>query len=279
MALEHAIRFPVLTVRSGPANSLRGAAHLSRLHDAVVADIGGTSTEIGVLINGYPRESSFPADIAGIRTNSRMPDVVSLPLGGGSIISSDGRRLRVGPDSVGYELPARALVFGGATATLTDAAVAGGRAELGTMRLAQQHQRRRLRAALEHADEMLTEAIDRAKLSSAPCPLVLVGGGSIVAADEIAGVSEIVRPDGFDVANAIGAAIAPVSGHAERICPNRPDVRNAAIEATCAEAVARAVHAGADARRVEVIEVDQVPLTYLVDAAVQIRVKAVGPRL
>jgi hypothetical protein len=96
--------------------------------------------------------------------------------------------------------------------------------------------------------------------------------------DRLAGVSDIVRPADYEVANAIGAAIAPVSGQADRICPNRPDLRRRALEEVRAMAFSRAVHAGADPKAVEIVELEEIPLTYLVDPAVRIRVKAAGPR-
>ena len=55
---EEAMRFPVLTFSSGPTNSMRGAAFLSGLFDGIVVDIGGTTTDVGVLKNGFPRDSS-----------------------------------------------------------------------------------------------------------------------------------------------------------------------------------------------------------------------------
>ena len=52
------LQYPVHTFSSGATNSMRGAVHLSSLKDAVVVDIGGTSTDVGVLVNGFPREAS-----------------------------------------------------------------------------------------------------------------------------------------------------------------------------------------------------------------------------
>jgi N-methylhydantoinase A/oxoprolinase/acetone carboxylase beta subunit len=127
MDLEFAIRFPVLTIGSGPANSIRGAAYLTGRTDAIVVDVGGTSTDVGVLVRGFPRESSFGVEIGGIRTNFRMPDLVTIALGGGTIVSEDV----LGPESVGYRILEEALVFGGSTPTLTDAGVSAGRFALG----------------------------------------------------------------------------------------------------------------------------------------------------
>jgi N-methylhydantoinase A/oxoprolinase/acetone carboxylase beta subunit len=275
MALEFALEFPVLTIGSGPANSMRGAARLSGIDDAVVVDVGGTSTDIGVLVNGFPREASVSPPIAGVPTNFRMPDLRSLALGGGSVIEASDGQTQLGPHSVGFRLTQEALVFGGETATLTDAAVAAGRSELGEKPITNGH-RPRLREALVRADAIVAEAVDGVKAGPGDVTVVAVGGGSFLIAERMPGVSEIHRPADYDVANAIGAATAPVSGQAERICPNRSDRRAVALDEAKQEACLNAVRAGADPRAVEVIEVEEVPLTYLVDPAIRIRVKAAG---
>ena len=58
LSAKEAVQYPVFTFSSGPTNSMRGAAFLSGLQDAIVIDIGGTTTDIGVLKNGFPREAS-----------------------------------------------------------------------------------------------------------------------------------------------------------------------------------------------------------------------------
>ena len=120
----------MLTFVSGPTNSIRGAAYLSGLKHALVVDIGGTTTDIGMLFNGFPRESAAAVDIGGVRTNFRMPDILALGLGGGSLVSQNGE-IRVGPRSVGYRLTEEALIFDGKQLTATDIAVAAGFAEIG----------------------------------------------------------------------------------------------------------------------------------------------------
>lgn len=103
MTMEYARRYPILTIACGPTNSIRGACYLSSLKDAIVVDVGGTTTDLGVIQNGFPRESGVAVTIGGVRTNFRMPDVISIGLGGGSIVRElpDGT-VTVGPDSVGY---------------------------------------------------------------------------------------------------------------------------------------------------------------------------------
>jgi N-methylhydantoinase A/oxoprolinase/acetone carboxylase beta subunit len=275
MALDHALRYPVLTIGSGPANSIRGAAFLTGRTDALVADAGGTSTDVGVLVNGFPRESSQGVEIGGIRTNFRMPDLVTIALGGGTVLSGDGQDVTLGPQSVGYRLLDEALIFGGSTPTLTDAAVAIGRTRLGDP--ARTRPRRELlEAAARAADTRLAEAIDRVKTARGDLTLIAVGGGSVLIPDQLPGVSEVLRPDHFDAANAIGAAIASVSGQVDRIFQFGPGGRKAALDEASAEARDHAVAAGADPATVEIVELEEIPLAYLTSPAVRIRAKAAG---
>jgi len=275
MGLDHALRYPVLTIGSGPANSVRGAAFLTGNSDSLVADVGGTSTDIGVLVNGFPRESSQGVEIGGIRTNFRMPDLVTIALGGGTVVCRDREETRLGPRSVGYLIQQEALVFGGPTPTLTDSAVAAGRAAIGEAKPGRRH-RRLLAEALARADVMLAEAIDRVKTSKADTPLIAVGGGSILVPDRIPGISEVIRPEHFDTANAVGAAIAAVSGQVDRIFQLREGGRTAALDEAASEARERAVAAGADPDTVEIVEIEEIPLAYLTSPTVRIRAKAAG---
>ena len=80
MSAAYVERYPVLTFASGPTNSMRGAAFLSDQENAVVVDIGGTTTDVGVLARGFPRESAVAVDVGGVRTNFRMPDVLAIGL-------------------------------------------------------------------------------------------------------------------------------------------------------------------------------------------------------
>ena len=67
---------------------MRGAAFLSGKQNAIVIDIGGTTTDVGVLVGGFPRLSSTKVNCGGVTTNFQMPDVFSFALGGGSIVSN-----------------------------------------------------------------------------------------------------------------------------------------------------------------------------------------------
>ncbi len=89
MSVDYALHYPIFTIASGPANSIRGAAYLSQVRDAIVIDIGGTTTDIGILQKGFPRESALAVEIGGVRTNFRMPDLLSIGLGGGSRVHQE----------------------------------------------------------------------------------------------------------------------------------------------------------------------------------------------
>jgi N-methylhydantoinase A/oxoprolinase/acetone carboxylase beta subunit len=278
MALEYAARYPVLTIGSGPANSIRGAAFLSGVEDAIVADVGGTSTDLGVLVRGFPRESAAAVDIGGVRTNFRMPDILSLAIGGGTILSGSATDPQVGPESLGYCIGQGGLVFGGSVPTLTDAAVLAGRGRVGHVEPASApvELQELLAAALQAADVRVVEAVDQVALGKADRPLVAVGGGAFVIPDDVPGATEVLRPDHGDVANAVGAAIALVSGRWDAIAP-AGEGRRKAIDQACEMAVRRAVQAGAEPDRVEIVELTEVPLSYLPEPAIRVHVKAAGP--
>jgi N-methylhydantoinase A/oxoprolinase/acetone carboxylase beta subunit len=277
MGLDYALRYPIFTIASGPSNSLRGGAFLSNLKDAIVVDVGGTTTDVGVLVGGFPRESAIAVDIGGVRTNFRMPDLISIGLGGGSLVRRKTGSVSVGPDSVGYRLEEEAIVFGGKTLTATDIAVAMGRANLGDpKRLA-----RITQAVAKPVDrlirKMIEGCIDRLKLSPAGVPVVLVGGGSILLPDEIEGASEIHRPANFDVANAIGVAIAPVSAEIDRLFSYTQYSRQEALQEAQKLAIEKARLAGADPNNIEIVELEEIAMAYLPEHAVRVKVKAAGP--
>ncbi|MDA0769856.1 MAG: hydantoinase/oxoprolinase family protein [Chloroflexi bacterium] len=274
MEAEFASRYPVFTIASGPTNSMRGAAFLSGVTKGIVLDIGGTTTDGGALVNGFPREASVAIEIAGVRTNFRMPDVLSIALGGGSIIRESP--LSVGPDSVGYRLMEQALVFGGNTSTATDLAVYAGRANVGHSSPDQAINARLAADGMSLIDVRLAELIDKLKLSAADVPVILVGGGSILVGDTLAGASEVIRPQYGEVANAIGAAMAQVGGQVEKVYSLAEYGRLEALEAAQREAEDKAVAAGADRETLQVVELEEVPLSYLPSNATRIRIKVVG---
>ncbi|WP_109471835.1 hydantoinase/oxoprolinase N-terminal domain-containing protein [Ornithinimicrobium cavernae] len=274
MAVDVVRHYPVSTFASGPTNSMRGAAALTGLTDCAVIDVGGTTSDIGVLRNGFPREASTAIEVAGIRTNFRMPDVVSIGIGGGSRIHDNGDM--VGPDSVGYRLPTDALVFGGSNLTATDIAVAAGRADIGDRSLVRHLDPEMVQRSLAYVARRSTELVDSMRTSAEPLPVVAVGGGSILLPDVLDGIGAVRRPENHSVANAVGAAIAQVSGEVDRIFAVASGDREKTLDLARQEAVDRATAAGATPGSVQVVELDEVPIPYLPGNATRIRVKAVG---
>lgn len=277
MTMEHARRYPILTIACGPTNSIRGASYLSKQKDAIVIDVGGTTTDLGVIQNGFPRESSVAATIGGVRTNFRMPDIISIGLGGGSIVRKqpDGR-VTVGPDSVGYKITTEALVFGGQTVTATDIAVKLGMTDLGDVSRVAELDEDFAAAAMAAIREMVEECIDSLKISNDDVDVIMVGGGSIVIPKELAGTANVYNPAHFGCANAIGSAISKVSGNYEQLIDYNQISRDQALEQAKAEAIQLAVAAGAIKDTVEIIEVEDVPLAYCVGNTCRVRVKAAG---
>jgi len=277
MSPQHVERYPVLTFASGPTNSMRGAALLAGLKEAMVVDIGGTTSDVGMLLRGFPREAALSVDIGGARTNFRMPDVLAIGLGGGSLVRDDGAR--IGPDSVGYELTSKALVFGGNELTTTDIVVAAGLEDIGDKSRVNHLMASTIKAALATMHRMVDTAVDRMKTSALPLPVILVGGGAILVSEKLPSSSEIVRPKHSSVANAIGAAIAQVGGEVDRIFAVEGTTRDAVMDIAKTEACERAVAAGASRSTVNIVDVEDVPLAYLPGNATRIRVKAVGDLL
>lgn len=276
MSAELAEAYPVLTFASGPTNSMRGAAFLAGIDDALVLDIGGTTSDVGALVRGFPREAAMEARFGGVRTNFRMPDLVSIGLGGGSRVRVSNGDVMIGPDSVGYELTQEAVVFGGSVVTATDVAVASGRASLGTHAAELPLSESELETAVIRMHRLIADALDRVKLTSDPQPVVLVGGGSILAPTVIEGTSRVMRPRNFEVANAVGAAMAQVSGEIDRIFPTEGERREDLVARAKEEAVTKAVENGAVLGSVEVAEVDQIPVAYMTESMIRLRVKAIG---
>lgn len=277
MTMEHARRYPILTVACGPTNSIRGASFLSQLKDAIVVDVGGTTTDLGVIQNGFPRESSVAVTIGGVRTNFRMPDVISIGLGGGSIVrvKADGS-VTVGPDSVGYEITKKALVFGGDVMTATDIAVRLGMVELGDKSKAVSIPQEVADKAMAAICALVEDSVDAMKVSNADVDLILVGGGSIILPKNINGTASVLKPEHFGCANAIGSAISKVSGTYEKLMNYDELPREQSLEQAKNDAFELAIEAGAVRETVEIIEMEDVPLAYYPGNTNRVKIKAAG---
>jgi N-methylhydantoinase A/oxoprolinase/acetone carboxylase beta subunit len=280
LVAAEAARRPIMTIGSGPTNSMRGAAYLSGVSNAIVMDVGGTSTDVGLLIDGFPRESALAVEIGGVRTNYRMPDLISIGLGGGSLVHEpDEEGPAAGPDSVGHELHQRALVFGGDVLTLSDISVAAGRADFGNPALVQDLVRDNVTRVLGWVDDRVQLLTDRIKAAHVELPLIAVGGGAHLVPDRVDGVPEVIRHRYGGVANAIGAAISEASGSVDRSMRYDDSSREECIAEATAAAIDAAIHAGADPARTRITTVNEIPMAYMPGNCARVQVKAVGPLL
>lgn len=251
---SEALQFPIRIFSSGATNSIRGAALLADdqigQNGCIVVDIGGTTTDVGYLLkNGYPRLAKSYTDLAGVKINLEMPSVESIGLGGGSLVQvrEDGK-VYVDPESVGHDILTKALCFGGSVATATDIAAASG-ANIGSSKV--DLPEATVSNAKATIKKMLEVVIDRTKFSPEPCTVILVGGGSILCPESLEGVAKIIVPEHAGVANAIGSAMAKISGRAEFVVTSK----DTASELAKAKALAieNAVARGGDRNSVTVI--------------------------
>ena len=141
--IEETVRLAAGSVLSGPAGGVAGSrfgASLIGARNLIPFDMGGTSTDISMIVDGEPALSNTRG-IAGFRIALQSLDIVSIASGGGSIARVDsGGILSVGPESAGAVPGPACYGQGGTEVTVTDASVVlgfldpanflGGRTEL-----------------------------------------------------------------------------------------------------------------------------------------------------
>jgi len=288
---EAATELPIKTFASGPTNSMIGAAFLAGLdkprltvHEAaatqiLVVDVGGTTTDVcAFLPSGFPRQAANFVEVGGVRTAFSMPEVLSIGLGGGSIIrrSEETQKVTVGPDSVGHLLTSEALVFDGKVMTTTDVVVACGKQRIGNADLVAGIPPDVREGARRQIKKVLESLVENMKVSTAPVTVLLVGGGSILLMDDLQGVAECVIPPHHDSANAVGAAIAKVAGGVDVIEILDGKDESTIVARASEQAVQMAVLKGAVKEDVKVVTIEKFPLQYVFNKATRIVVNAVG---
>ena len=251
---------------SGPAGGVVGAAAVAReagVAHALTIDIGGTSADVGLVIDGEPLVESGGA-VAGVPITLPRVLVETVSAGGGSVgWVDDGGALRVGPRSAGARPGPVAFARGGAEPTVTDAhaalghlaagAISGGvELDIAGATAAVSGLARRLGASTEAtalamvaaADAEMARALRRVSVERGVdprrCTLVAFGGGGPLHACGLAdrlGVSRVLVPPFAGVLSAVGLATA-----AERRESVRSVMRRAAeLDAASVRAVERAL--------------------------------------
>lgn len=114
---EASLGYPAQTILSGPSASVMGAlAYAPKKGTSLVLDIGGTTTDMAVLIDGVPLLAPLGVEIPPYKTLIRALRTQSIGIGGDSAIRANGGALSIGPDRIG-----KAMAYGGPVPTPTDA--------------------------------------------------------------------------------------------------------------------------------------------------------------
>ena len=286
MSLEQVQEFPVLTISSGPTNSIRGAGALSKISNGIVIDVGGTTSDGGVLVNYFPRESTQSAQIGGVRTNFRMPDVVAVGIGGGTTIRIQKEHCQLGPDSVGYQLKEKGIAFGGNVLTISDVFIAeeqlhitgASRSEIlkkeisKVMNLPYERILQKVKETIQIAIEKL---VDTLKTDGKDIPVIACGGGAFLLPQKIAGASKVVFPEHMEVANAFGACIAQISSEEEIVINTIQKNEKNELKNLLEKVTTNLLQKGALASSIDVLMKESTPLAYL-PGAVKLKVKLCG---
>jgi N-methylhydantoinase A/oxoprolinase/acetone carboxylase beta subunit len=100
MRQEAALERPVETILSGPAASVAGALHLTGSRDAIVVDMGGTTSDTAILRNGRVETNENGSYVGKHKTHVRALQIRTLGLGGDSLVVWDGKGFQIGPQRV-----------------------------------------------------------------------------------------------------------------------------------------------------------------------------------
>lgn len=274
IGLDQAVSAPLLTISSGPTNSFIGACKLSGADNAIIIDVGGTSTDIGMVINGYPRRSMHNATIGGVSLNFRMPDVLALAIGGGSKIAADGAgQFLVGPQSCGKLLRSSAQVFGGKQLTLTDIACLLGKMDvIGGVSSQVQATKEQAAKIMDEIEGRIAAGIARMKGEKVDLPVIAVGGGAAIASS-----AATTLPANYSVANAYGAALAEIAATVDTVVSLT--AREKVLEDLQGRAIAEAVRKGADPRAARIVDLQVIPYHYVPNHLARVVVTASGCRI
>lgn len=283
----YAACYPLKCFASGPTNSARGAAFIAsdalrsaeedgndEKADLLVIDVGGTTTDVcSLLPNGYPKHSAAFVKIAGVKTNLSMPQIHNIALGGGSIIRTHTTGVTVGPDSVGAGELTESLSVGGTVFTASDLI------KLAPEKMKDFGVAPEVAERSKNAVKRLIEtAVEFAKTKPVDAKVILVGGGSFIlpGTEKWKGISTIIRPEHYQVANAIGAAIAKVSGRVDRVVVPEQQNFESAVEVGKQDAIRLCYASGGRLEAAEIVDLEIIPETYSFNGAFRLVARAVS---
>ena len=275
--LAHAIEYPVLTISAGPTNSFIGGVKLAKVEDAIVIDIGGTSTDIGVVRRGIPRQCLNNSKIGGISLNFSMPDVHSIALGGGSHIQIERNKVEIDSKSCGSRTFIDSVSFGGKQLTLTDIALVLGYVEIPGARpknVTISH--RGCKVVMDDALRKIYELISKIGPEERSLPIIMIGGGSSLLPKNLLGGRCIIPPYA-NVANAFGAALAEISATVDTVVSLME--RERVLGDLQQQAIQAAIQKGADFKTIKVAEIEILPYHYIPNQMARVIVRASGNQI
>jgi N-methylhydantoinase A/oxoprolinase/acetone carboxylase beta subunit len=279
ISIDQAMASPILTISAGQTNSFIGATRLAKLTDAVVVDIGGTSTDVGIVLNNFPRRTVNSSYIAGISLNFPMPDVLSVALGGGSHVALDNHNnWQIGPQSSGCNVLNESFSFGGSRLTLTDVALV-----CQTLKIKNSDstnvplELNQGQEILESAKTLISSLIHRISGPKQALPIVLVGGGShLIPIDLFAEDFSICIPHNSHVANAYGAALAEISGTVDTVVSLND--RENVLKQLQEEAFCMAINRGACKNSARIVNQQIIPFHYVPNNLARVIITVAGKR-
>jgi N-methylhydantoinase A/oxoprolinase/acetone carboxylase beta subunit len=162
--------YPAQTILSGPSASVMGAlAYASKTCTSLVLDIGGTTTDMAVLIDGAPLLAPLGIEIPPFKTLIRALQTHSMGVGGDSAVRISGNKLSIGPDRMG-----KAMAYGGPAPTPTDAFCVLGMSQDGDQQSAER--------GIASIAEVLGIPVDQAarKIFETACRSILDGARAMI---------------------------------------------------------------------------------------------------
>ena len=270
MGIQEAIQNPILTIAAGQTNSFFGASAIAKTKNAVVIDIGGTSTDIGLVVNGIAKRSCHTASIGEVKLQFPMPDALSLAIGGGTIVKIEDGKVTLGPESVGRNLMQEAMCFGGSTLTLTDVALKAGKMTIKgsdvdkipiDSSVAQ--------AVMNQVEASITKAVHLMQGQEKSLSVIICGGGALIGFQE-----GMILPENAGFANAYGAAMAGVSHTIDQVVSLLE--RDFVLDSLKKAAIAKAIENGANPKHTQISHIEISPYAYSKDALARVIISASG---
>jgi N-methylhydantoinase A/oxoprolinase/acetone carboxylase beta subunit len=272
--LNQASEYPVLSISAGPTNSFIGGMKIAGLENGIIIDVGGTSTDIGLVTNGIPRRCLNNSKIGGITLNFPMPDVHSIAMGGGSHIQIKRNSIEIGPLSCANKFTIQSVSFGGKQLTLTDVALALGFIEIPGARPKNiELSLRGCRAVINEAVKKIYDLISKFGPDELQLPILLIGGGASLFPKNFLD-SRFIIPPYAHVANAYGAALAEISATVDTVVSLED--RQKILEGLQASAIQAAIERGADYKTVKVVDVNIIPFHYMPNKLARVIIRASG---